>query len=135
MAPDGPHFSVTLWATDVFVLADFLGKVAGCVVEQRHPGFALLRAGSTPIQVHDDESYRGHPWYEALAREGVARGIGAELRFQVDSCTDAYREALKLGAQSIAAPYEYEGTLECQVLGPDGYVLSLWQVWKHSTSV
>ena len=130
MEPNGPAFSVTLWATDVFVVADFLARVAGCTVEQRHPGFAQLRAGATPIQVHDDESYRGHPWYQALAREGVARGIGTELRFQVDSCETAYREALKLGAQSIAAPYEYEGTLESQVLGPDGYVLSLWQVWK-----
>lgn len=131
MEPNGPAFSVTLWATDVFVLADFLQRVAGCAVEQRHPGFALLRAGATPIQVHDDESYRGHPWYEALAREGVARGIGTELRLRVESCEGAYREALKLGAQSIAAPYEYEGTLECQVLGPDGYVLSLWQLWKR----
>lgn len=131
MTSDGPRLSVTLWTTDVFVLADFITRVAGCSVEQRHPGFALLHAGSTPIQVHDDESYRGHPWYDALAREGVARGIGAELRFQVNSCSDAYQEALKLGAQSIAPPFEYEETLECQVLGPDGYVFGLWQPWKH----
>ena len=134
MTPRDPQFSVALWATDVFALADFLHRVVGAAIEQRHPGFALLRAGETPIHVHDDESYRGHPWFNALAREGVARGLGTELRFHVESAEGAYREALKLGAQSIAAPYEYEGTLECQVMGPDGYVLSLWQVWNSPTS-
>jgi hypothetical protein len=128
------HFGVTLWATDVFRMADFLAKVAELDLEQRHPGFASLRAGGALVTVHDDESYRGHPWYNALSREGVARGIGAELRFRVEDASRSYSEALKLGAQSIAAPFEYEGTLECQVLGPDGYVLSLWQPWNSSTS-
>ena len=128
------HFGVTLWATDVFRMADFLVKVAELDLLQRHPGFASLRAGGALVTVHDDESYRGHPWYNALSREGVARGIGAELRFRVEDASRSYSEALKLGAQSIAAPFEYEGTLECQVLGPDGYVLSLWQPWNSSTS-
>jgi len=128
------EFGLALWATDVYALADFIGAVTGAVSLERHPGYAALRHGSVHIQVHDDESYRGHPWYNALAREGVARGIGAELRFQVDSVSWSHDEARKRGAQSIAPPYEYEGTLECQVLGPDGYLLSLWQVWKSSTS-
>ena len=134
MAQLESSLGVTLWATDVFALADFLQAVAGLALEQRHPGFASLKAGSSTVQVHDDESYRGHPWFNALSREGVARGIGAELRFQVASVETAYREALKRGAQAIAQPYEFEGTLECSVLGPDGYVLSLWQVWNSSTS-
>jgi catechol 2,3-dioxygenase-like lactoylglutathione lyase family enzyme len=130
---DEADFGITLWASDVFATADFLSRVAGLSVEQRHPGYASLRAGDAVITLHDDESYRGHPWYDAIRREGVARGIGAELRFRVPSVTDAYSLALNLRAQSIAAPFEYEGTLECQVLGPDGYVLSLWQPWKSST--
>lgn len=133
MAGDA-RFGVTLWATDVFALADFLARVAGLTVEQRHPGFALLSLGATTIQIHDDESYRGHPWYDALRKEGVARGIGTELRFEVASVEAAHREALNRGALSIARPYEYEGCLECSVMGPDGYVLSLWQVWNLSTS-
>jgi hypothetical protein len=115
-------------------MAGFLERVAGLTVEQRHPGFAELRAGSVLVTVHDDESYRGHPWFDALRREGAARGIGAELRFQVTSVRESFGEALKLGAQSIAPPYEYEGTLECQVMAPDGYLCSLWQVWNLSTS-
>ena len=134
MAGDEGEFGVALWATDVFGTATFLERVAGVTVEERHPGYARLRAGAAVITVHDDESYRGHPWYEALRREGAARGIGAELRFQVASAAEAFAEALKLGAQSIAAPYEYEGTLECQVMAPDGYLCSLWQVWNPSTS-
>lgn len=133
MAADG-RFGVTLWSTDVFAMAEFLHRVAGAEIEQRHPGFAALRIGDIRLSVHDDESYRGHPWFQALSREGVARGIGIELRFQVESTSGAFAEARKLGAQSIAQPFEYEGTMECQVMGPDGYVLSLWQVWNPSTS-
>ena len=134
MSAQQPAFGVTLWATDVFKMAGFLERVAGLQVEQRHPGFAQLRAGAAVITIHDDESYRGHPWYDALGREGVARGIGAELRFEVESVQWAFAEALKLGAQSIAPPYEFEGALECQVMAPDGYLCSLWQVWNVPTS-
>lgn len=134
MQPRDSMFGLTLWATDVFQFADFLERVAGSVVEQRHPGFALLRHGPVTIQIHDDESYHGHPWFDALHREGMARGIGAELRLQVESASGAFNEALRLGGQSIAPPYEFEGTLECQVMGPDGYLFSLWQVWNLSSS-
>ena len=127
------RFGITLWSTDVYQLADFLIAVAGLVPQQRHPGFASLLAGDVVVTIHDDESYRGHPWFEALSREGVARGIGAELRFQVESTAESYSAALRLGGQSIAPPFEFENTLECQVMGPDGYVLSLWQVWNSST--
>ena len=129
---DEARFGITFWSTDVYQLADFLVAVAGLEWQQRHPGFASLLAGDVVVNIHDDESYRGHPWFEALAREGVARGIGAELRFRVESTADSYSTALKLGGQSIAPPFEYENTLECQVMGPDGYVLSLWQVWNSS---
>ncbi len=129
-----PSFGVTLWATDVFALADFLAAVTGATVEERHPGFAALSRGSATIQIHDDESFRGHPWYDALRREGVARGIGAELRFDVDSTDAAYSEAIRRGAIAIAPPYDYEGRRECLVMGPDGYVVGLWQAWNLSTS-
>lgn len=127
-------FGVTLWATDVFALADFLEAVTGSPMSERHPGFAALDVGGITLQIHDDESYRGHPWFDALGREGSARGMGAELRFAVGDVQTAYREALNRGGRAIAQPYEYEGTMECQVMGPDGYVLSLWQVWESSTT-
>ncbi len=127
-------FGITLWATDVFALADFLEGVTGSPMTDRHPGFAALDVGGITLQIHDDESYRGHPWFDALGREGSARGMGAELRFAVADVMASYREALKRGGRAIAQPYEYEGTMECQVMGPDGYVLSLWQVWESSTT-
>lgn len=128
-------FGLTLWATDVFALADFLQAAAEFEVVERHPGFAVVRKSGIEVQVHADESYRGHPWYEALAREGVARGIGTELRIRVADVIEAYRKALARGGQAIAQPFEFEGTLECQVMGPDGYVFALWQVWESSTTV
>ena len=123
-----PTFSVILWTTDVPALAGFLEKVTGAVVEALHPGYASLRAGDSEIMLHADESYRGHPWYDALGREGAARGIGAELRFRVPDVAAGYSLALRAGAQAIAPPYDSGGVLECQVMGPDGFLLSLWQV-------
>lgn len=125
-----PGLALTLWATDVFALAAFLEKVAEMPVAERHPGFALLSGDGFEVQVHADESYRGHPWWEALAREGVARGLGAEIRIRVADVASSYKSALVLGGNAIAAPFEMDGTLECQVMGPDGYVFALWQVWE-----
>ncbi|MBA4180626.1 MAG: hypothetical protein C0506_08575 [Anaerolinea sp.] len=122
-----PAFGIVLWSTDVFALAGFLERVTGAVPLAKHPGFADLGFGSARITVHADESYRGHPWFDAVTREGVARGIGAELRFEVADANGAYAEALKAGAQSIAPPYDADAVRECTVMGPDGYLMSLWQ--------
>jgi catechol 2,3-dioxygenase-like lactoylglutathione lyase family enzyme len=127
-------FGIVLWATDVGAMADFLVDVAGARLLERHPGFAALQVPGCHIEVHADETFRGHPWFEALAREGVARGIGAELVFPVDDVLAAFRAAVRRGAQVIAQPYEFEGRLECQVMGPDGYVFGLWQAWNPATS-
>lgn len=121
-------FGLVLWATDVFALADFLERVTGAEVAQRHPGFAQLNVESISIFIHADEAYRGHPWFNAVTREGVARGIGTEMRFAVVDVNDAYRQALKLGAQGIAPPYEADGGNECTIMGPDGYLFSLYRL-------
>jgi len=119
-------FGVILWSTDVFALASFLEQVAGLEPGERHPGFASLRAGESTIMVHADEAYRGHPWYRALAMEGVARGIGAELRLRVDDVEAAFSTALRLGGLSVTPPYLDGESHECQVMGPDSYLISLW---------
>jgi uncharacterized glyoxalase superfamily protein PhnB len=118
--------SVVLWTTDVFGLVDFLAAVTGFGVAERHPGYAALDIGGLRLMIHADESYRGHPWYDALRKEGAARGIGAELRFQVEDVEAAYRQALNRGAQSIAAPYNSGQCTECSVMGPDCFLISLW---------
>jgi catechol 2,3-dioxygenase-like lactoylglutathione lyase family enzyme len=126
MTNDG-IFGVVLWTTDIPALADFLVDVAGMELEQRIPGYASLLAGGVRISLHADETFRGHPWYDALTREGVARGIGAELRVRVDDVHNAYTLALRRGALAIEAPCDIDGTRECQVMGPDGYLVTLWQ--------
>ena len=118
---------LSLWTTDIAALARFLETVAGMTVEERHPGYASLRINGAQIVLHDEEGYRGHPWYNALAREGVARGIGAEIRIQVESVDAAYARALQLGGLAIEAPCDVDEMRECQVMGPDGYLLTLWR--------
>jgi hypothetical protein len=122
-----PPFGVVLWTTDVTTLCDFLADIAGMSVEQRIPGFASLRVNGASVFLHSDEVYRGHPWHDALVREGVARGIGAELRIRVEDVERSYALALQRGALAIEAPTAVDATLECQVMGPDGFLLTLWE--------
>ncbi len=125
--PSGPELGVVLWATDLAGLTRFLVEVAGLRVEQSFPGYAELRAGDATVAIHsDDDAYKGHPWHAALGRDGAARGIGAELRLGVTDAEQAYRTALKLGAVAVMQPAEVDGAMECQVMGPDGFLFSLW---------
>lgn len=123
---DDGQLSIVLWTTDVAGLANFLREVAGLTLEEQHPGYAALSAGGTCLMLHADEAYRGHPWYDALRRDGAARGIGAELRFRVPDVETAYLAAVHAGAAVIAAPYDSGAGIECSVMGPDGYLVSLW---------
>jgi catechol 2,3-dioxygenase-like lactoylglutathione lyase family enzyme len=126
MTQESP-LGLVLWTTDIQALSRFLSVVGGFTVEGQHPGFAVLRAEGATIQLHADETFRGHPWHEALAREGVARGIGAELRLRVADVEQSYSAALRLGGLAIEAPCDVDGTRECQVMGPDGFLVTVWQ--------
>ena len=121
-----PEVGLVLWTTDIPALATFLEKVGGLVVEERHPGFAELSAFNSRIVLHHDEAGRGHPWYDALTKEGAARGIGAELRLLVQDVDAAFAMALKLGGRSLQPPADVGGVRECQVMGPNGYLLTPW---------
>jgi predicted enzyme related to lactoylglutathione lyase len=123
---DEPDLGIVLWATDVPALAQFLSEVAGLPITEQHPGLAALAAGPVHLQIHADEAYRGHPWYDALQKEGAARGIGAELRFRVADVDRAYRRALVMGGVAVHAPFEGDNGQECHLLAPDGYLISLW---------
>ncbi len=118
---------IVLWATDVTALAGFLERVVGIPLIEQHPGFARLGDSNHVLSIHADEAYQGHPWFEALHREGMARGIGAELRFAVVDINAAYRLAIRDGASIVYPPHELEDGLECQVLAPDGYLVTLRQ--------
>jgi hypothetical protein len=121
------RLTLVLWASDVPALARFLETVAGGVAEARHPGFAALQLGNSRVEVHADESYRGHPWYDALGREGIARGIGAELRVQVEDVEETFAAALRAGVTTIHGPMSTGESYECAVMGPDGYLFSFWR--------
>jgi catechol 2,3-dioxygenase-like lactoylglutathione lyase family enzyme len=121
------ELGLILWTTDIAALAGFLQSVSGLELVEQHPGYALLAAGGSSIMLHSDESYRGHPWYEALAREGAARGIGVELRFNVPDVIARYDTALNLGGRPVQPPYDDNDIRECQIMGPDGFLVTLWQ--------
>jgi catechol 2,3-dioxygenase-like lactoylglutathione lyase family enzyme len=124
----GEHgLGLVLWTTDIPGMTDFLEKAAGVRVAARHPGFAELDADGGTISLHADEASRSHPWFNALAREGVARGIGTEIRLRVASTPQAFAKATAMGALSVLPPSEIDGHLECQVMGPDSYLFTFWQ--------
>ena len=101
---------------------------AGALEYARHPGFAELEAGGGRIVLHaDDDAYRGHPWFDALRKEGAARGIGAEMRLRVANVDEAYRIAVKLGALAVQQPADVGDAYECQVMATDGFLISLWE--------
>ena len=118
---------LTLWTTDIPALARFLEAVAGLTVVGIYPGFAELAAGASRVALHSDEAGRGHPWFIAVQKEGVARGIGTEIGFSVHDVEAAFRAATKLGGLAIAPPYDVDGRRECTVMGPDGYLFTLSQ--------
>ncbi|MGI8424638.1 MAG: VOC family protein [Chloroflexota bacterium] len=120
-------FELVLWSTDVSRLAAFLQAVAGVDVLEHHPGYAVLAVGGARVLIHADESYRGHPWHDALHREGAARGIGAELRLRVSDVATRWARALRMGGLAVQPPYDDAGVRECQVMGPDGFLLCLWE--------
>lgn len=124
--PQG-DLSIVLWATDLNGFAAFLTEVAGATLQTRHPGFASLTLEGAEIQLHSDESYPGHPWREALASEGAARGIGAEVRVRVNAIDARHRRAIEMGCVSIQPPHDDGTARSCQVMGPDGYFFTLWE--------
>lgn len=126
MADSNASFGIVLWSTDVPGLAEFLSAVSSTPIAEQHPGYARLANTGLHVEIHGDEVYRGHPWHDALKREGAARGIGAEVRIGVRDAQEAYRLAVRMGATAMYAPYADQGIVECQVLGPDGYLVSLW---------
>ncbi|MCY4391937.1 MAG: VOC family protein [Chloroflexi bacterium] len=125
MAPGA--LSLVLWATDLDGFATFLTDVAGATLRTRHPGFAALTLDGSEIQLHSDESYPGHPWREALANEGAARGIGAEVRMRVEGVDARHRVAVEMGYISIQQPHDDGSARSCQIMGPDGYFFTLWE--------
>jgi catechol 2,3-dioxygenase-like lactoylglutathione lyase family enzyme len=118
---------LALWATDVGALSAFLVEIGGLTEVARHPGYAALKTGEGDVFVYADESYAGHPWFDAVSKEGSARGIGTDIRLRVDDVVALHTRAVAAGGVSVAAPYEDDGKRVCQVMGPDGYLFTLWQ--------
>jgi catechol 2,3-dioxygenase-like lactoylglutathione lyase family enzyme len=122
-----PFVGLVLWTTDIPALSRFLTQVCGLEVVEEFPGFARLHAWNAVVELHsDDDADRRHPWYQALARDGVARGIGAEVRIRVEDVDASVRAAQELGGLVIRHPSPLAEPYLATVMGPDGYLISVW---------
>jgi hypothetical protein len=120
-------FGLVLWSTDIGALAGFLHEVAGVETIAQYPGMAELDAAGVPVTLLDEDADRGHPWWDALNQDGIARGVGVILRLQVRDVPAAFARAHELGGGTVLPPHDLDETRECQVLGPDGFLCALWQ--------
>ena len=132
---DSAELGLVIWTTDIPAFVTMLEQAGQLRCVARHPGYAELETGSGRIVLHsDDDAYRGHPWYDAVRKEGAARGIGAEIRLRVPDVDGAYAQALKLGAQAVQQPADVGDSYECQVMVIDGFLLSFWEAPRVATA-
>jgi hypothetical protein len=124
-----PQVGLVLWTTDIGALARFFEQVCGLETVDEFPGFARLHAWNAAVELHsDDDADRRHPWYNALRREGAARGIGSEVRIRVASVDAAYQAAVRLGALAIQPPIDSGQTAyHTTIMGPDGYLFTIYE--------
>jgi uncharacterized glyoxalase superfamily protein PhnB len=116
-----PSFCANLLVTDPRVSAEFYRQVLGAVVRYVDEDFAAIEVHGTPIMLHADRTYAGHPWYPEL-RDGLRRGLGAELRlFGVDPDPVARAADRHGGLVLQPAQDKPHGWRETIIADPDGY--------------
>ena len=83
-------------------------------------GITSRRIGSFEQKVKklgDRDGYIDWLWKGNLLIEHKSRGKDLDR---------AYQQAVRLGGLVMYQPYLDDGGMECQVLAPDGYLISLW---------
>ena len=115
-------FSVNLLVRDVEAAVHFQRQVLGAHVEYVDPDFAAVRFGDAHWCLHADHTYRDHPLHGSLD-EGLARGIGAELRLHGRDPDQAEAEARRLGYTVLAGAIDKpHGLREAYIIDDDGYL-------------
>jgi len=116
-----PTFCANLLVRDPRMSADFYRVVLGAVVRYADPDFAAIEVSGIPIMLHADTSYGEHPWFPEL-RDGIRRGLGAELRlFGLDPDPVAVAAAAHGGSVLQPAQDKPHGWRETIIADPDGY--------------
>jgi uncharacterized glyoxalase superfamily protein PhnB len=123
-----PGFSANLLVGDPRRSADFYRDVLGATVRYVDREFAALVVNGTPLMLHADPTYQGHPWAAEL-RDGVRRGLGAELRVLGLDPDQVQRAAEEAGGTVLQpAQDKPHGWRETIVADPEGYT---WAVGRR----
>ena len=123
-----PGFSANLLVRDPRASAGFYRAVFGATVRHIDPEFAALVVNGTPLMLHADPTYAGHPWAAEL-RGGVRRGLGAELRV-LGLDPDLVARVAEENGGTVLQPAQDKphGWRETIVADPDGYT---WAVGRR----
>jgi hypothetical protein len=113
---------VNLLLPETAPMTAFLRDVIGAKVLYTDPDFAALIFCGSPMMLHADHAYSGHPMHGIVS--GVeARGIGAEIR--IYGCDPDKAEAAARARGDVilsGAMDKPHGLRECHIVGPSGYV-------------
>ncbi len=113
---------VNLLVRDVAAALPFHREVLGASVVYSDPDFAVLRRDAAEWMLHADHTYRDHPLFGSLG-DGLARGIGAELRVHGRDPDTAEAVAREHGYTVLAgAADKPHGLREVYIIDNDGYL-------------
>ena len=113
---------VNLLVRDVAAALPFHREVLGASVVYSDPDFAVLRRDAAEWMLHADHTYRDHPLFGSLG-DGLARGIGAELRVHGRDPDTAEAVAREHGYTVLAgAADKPHGLREVYIIDNDDYL-------------
>jgi len=123
-----PGFCANLLVRDPRPSADFYREVLGATVRHVDREFAALDLHGTPLMLHADSTYAGHPWHAEL-RGDVRRGLGAELRL-LGLDPDQVAVAAETAGGTVLQPAQDKphGWRETIIADPEGYT---WAVGRR----
>ncbi|HEY2050437.1 MAG TPA: VOC family protein [Caulobacteraceae bacterium] len=122
-----PQFMVNLIVRDVGLSLEFYRQVLGAHVHYSDPDFAAIRVLGAEMMLHGDHTYEGNPWSDSL-RNGVARGLGAELRLLGVNPDEVAERARARNALFKEVAVRGHGWREVMVRDPDGYVWAVGEI-------
>ncbi|MBB3066402.1 VOC family protein [Limibacillus halophilus] len=113
---------LNLLVADVAREVDFLTTVFALKPRFANKDFAVMTHAGQDWMLHGDHTYHSHPLLGFLS-DGVARGLGIEIRlYDLDPDT-AERRAVEAGHDVLAgAAHKPHGLYEAYIVSPAGYL-------------
>ena len=113
---------INLIVRDVTAALRFQAEVLEAEIIHNDRDFAAIRGFGGEWMLHSDHTYSDHPLKGSLD-EGLARGIGAELRLYGRDPDAAEAKAEKLGFDVLAGALDKpHGLRKAYIIDQDGYL-------------